>query len=56
MSYTEQEPPIKLVWAVLAKCPNGRSEVVRITNYEEADQAVHENPTLFYKSGPHTLN
>jgi hypothetical protein len=42
----------KLAWAILAQRPDGKSEVIKITNHEEADQAVKENPTLFRKSGP----
>jgi hypothetical protein len=42
----------KLAWAILAQRPDGKSEVIKITDHEEADQAVKENPTLFRKSGP----
>jgi hypothetical protein len=45
----------KLAWAILAQRPDGKSEVIKITNHEEADQAVKENPTLWYKSGPFML-
>lgn len=45
-------PQGKLAWAILAQRPDGKSEVIKITNHEEADQAVKENPTLFRKSGP----
>jgi hypothetical protein len=45
----------KLAWAILAQRPDGKSEVIKITNHEEADQAVKENPNLFYKSGPFVL-
>lgn len=45
----------RLAWAVLSRPINGRSEVIKVTNYEEADQAVQEHPDLFYKSGPFVL-
>ena len=45
-------PAGKLAWAILAQRPDGKSEVIKITNHEEADQAVKDNPTLFRKSGP----
>lgn len=45
----------KLAWAILAQRPDGKSEVIKITNHEEADRAVKENPTLWYKSGPFML-
>jgi len=45
----------KLAWAVLAQRPDGKSEVIKVTNYIEADQAVKEHPTLYYKSGPFML-
>lgn len=45
-------PAGKLAWAILAQRPDGKSEVIKITNHEEADQTVKENPTLFWKSGP----
>lgn len=48
-------PAGKLAWAILAQRPDGKSEVIKITNHEEADQAVKENPTLWYKSGPFML-
>lgn len=50
------ESNTKLAWAVLAKGANGRSEVIKITNHEDADQTILNNPTLFYKSGPFILN
>ena len=46
----------KLAWAVLAKGVNGRSEVIKITNHEDADQTILNNPELFYKSGPFIVN
>lgn len=45
----------KLAWAILAQRPDGKSEVIKITNHEEADQAVREHPNLWYKSGPFML-
>lgn len=45
----------KMAWAVLSRPVNGRSEVIKVTDYEEADKAVQEQPDLFYKSGPFML-
>jgi hypothetical protein len=45
----------KMAWAVLSRPVNGRSEVIKITDHEEADQTVQEHPELFYKSGPFML-
>ncbi len=45
----------KLVWAVLAQTPSGRSEVIKITDHEEADDMVQLNPKLYFKSGPIAL-
>ena len=45
-----------LVWAVLSRPVNGHSEVIKITNHEEADREVQEHPTLYYKSGPIVLS
>ena len=56
MESTLEEKPIqKMAWAVLSRAINGRSEVIKITDYEEADLAVQEHPDLFYKSGPFVL-
>jgi hypothetical protein len=52
MNDTEQTTPAQMVWAVLAKGANGRSEVVKITTADEADRAVQSNPNGWYKSGP----
>ena len=43
----------ELSWAVLSK-PNGSqlSQVIKITDYHEADKTVALQPDLFYKSGP----
>ncbi len=51
-----QENSIKLVWAVLAQGPSGRSEVVKITDHEDADRTIQNNPTLYHKSGPIVLS
>ena len=55
-----EEAPSKyasnLAWVVLSRPVNGRSEVIKITNCEEADQAVLDNPEFFYKSGPVLLS
>lgn len=45
----------RLAWAVLAQTPNGRSEVIKVTDHEDADRTVQDNPTVFYKSGPFIL-
>lgn len=50
------ESKTKLAWAVLIKGANGRSEVIKVTNHEDADQTILSNPQLFYKSGPFVLN
>lgn len=42
----------KLAWAVLAHTPTGRSEVIKVTDHEDADRTVQDNPSAFYKSGP----
>ena len=50
---TSNEHPINLVWTVMAKYANGKSEVVKVVrDYHDADLAVQDNPDLFYKSGP----
>ena len=50
---TLEKPPVKLVWAVMAKNANGTSEIVRVvTDHHEADLAEKDNPGVFYKSGP----
>jgi hypothetical protein len=45
----------KLAWAILAQRPDGKSEVIKVTDHEEADQAVKDNPDIYYKSGPFVL-
>ncbi len=53
MMNTQTEHPINLVWTVMAKYPNGNSEVVKVVrDYHEADLAIQEHPDIFYKSGP----
>lgn len=47
-----QENSTKLVWAVIAQGPSGRSEVIKITDHEDADQTIRSNPALYHKSGP----
>ena len=44
-----------MAWAVLSKAVNGRSEVIKVTNCDEADRAVQENPGMLYKAGPFLL-
>lgn len=56
MEKTEDVGPARLAWVVLSRPINGRSEVIKITNHEGADQAVLDNPQLFYKSGPVLLS
>lgn len=45
----------RLAWAVLAQTPTGRSEVIKVTDCEDADRTVQDNPGVFYKSGPFVL-
>jgi hypothetical protein len=45
----------KLAWAVLALTPSGRSEIIKITDCDDADYTIKENPSIFYKSGPFIL-
>ena len=48
--------PSHLAWAVLSQNgATGRSEVVKVTDYEEADAFVQNDPGLYYKSGPFVL-
>ena len=44
-----------LRWAVLAQTPTARSEVIKVTDCEDADRTVRDNPGIFYKSGPFVL-
>lgn len=45
----------RMAWAVLSRPVNGRSEVIKVTDHEDADQTVQDHPDLFYKSGPFVL-
>jgi len=50
------KPTKKLAWAVLTKgSPTSTSEVIKVTDHEEADQTVRDNPGVYYKSGPFLL-
>lgn len=43
----------KLAWAILSKAKGSQlSQVIKITDYQEADKTVALQPDLFYKSGP----
>tara|TARA_R100001460_G_scaffold18459_1_gene39144 strand:- start:934 stop:1104 length:171 start_codon:yes stop_codon:yes gene_type:complete len=43
----------QLAWAVLSKANGGGlSQVIKVTNYVDADETVAGQPDLFYKSGP----
>jgi alpha-L-arabinofuranosidase len=47
---------INLAWAVLSlNKSTGRSDVIKVTDYEEADNFVQNDPELYYKSGPFAL-
>jgi len=46
----------KLAWAVLSQSTaTGRSEVVKVTDHEDADKTVKDAPGSYYKSGPFLL-
>ena len=46
----------KLAWAVLSKNSNpNKAEVIKITDYIDADRTVQNDPGLYYKSGPFLL-
>ena len=48
--------PSHLAWAVLSQSnATGRSEVIKITDYADADAFVQNDPNLYYKSGPFVL-
>ena len=56
MSMNGTTPAKKLAWAVLTKgSPTSSSEVIKVTDHAEADQAVKDNPDVYYKSGPFLL-
>ena len=43
----------KLAWAILSRAKGSQlSQVIKITDYQEADKTVALQPDLFYKSGP----
>jgi hypothetical protein len=52
---TENSTTQRMAWAVLSRSVNGRSEVIKVTDHEDADQTVQDYPDLFYKSGPFVL-
>jgi hypothetical protein len=54
ISQSESQPS-RLAWAVLAKTPNGRSEIIKVTDSDDADETVQNNPVLYFKSGPFVL-
>ena len=46
----------KLAWAVLSKnSETSRSQVIKITDSNDADRTVQNDPGLYYKSGPFLL-
>ena len=46
----------KLAWAVLSINSNpNKAEVIKITDYIDADRTVQNDPGLYYKSGPFLL-
>ena len=50
------KPAKRLAWAVLTKgSPTSTSVVIKVTDHEEADQTVKDNPEVYYKSGPFLL-
>ena len=45
-----------LAWAVLANnVATGKAEVVKVTNQDDADETVQNDPNIYYKSGPFLL-
>ena len=62
MNYADKNKPMeeanqtnnKLAWgAILSKAKGSQlSQVIKITDYQEADKTVALQPDLFYKSGP----
>ena len=53
MEDTKQPVNNKLAWAILSKAKGSQlSQVIKITDYQEADKTVALQPDLFYKSGP----
>ena len=62
MNYADKNKPMeeanqtnnnKLAWAILSKAKGSQlSQVIKITDYQEADKTVALQPDLFYKSAP----
>ena len=53
MENANQKDNKELAWAVLSKANgNQKSQVIKVTGYQEADKTVALQPDLFYKSGP----
>ena len=47
----------KLAWAILSRAKGSQlSQVIKITDYQEADKTVALQPDLFYKSGPFNIS
>ena len=45
-----------LAWAELANnVATGKAEVVKVTNQDDADATVQNDPNIYYKSGPFVL-
>jgi len=56
MSMNKPTPANRLAWAVLTKSSGtSSSEVIKVTDHAGADQAVQDNPDVYYKSGPFLL-
>jgi|GEM_PF-3255333 len=45
----------RLAWAVLCSTPSGRSEVIKVTDHDDADRTIRDNPEMYWKSGPFVL-
>lgn len=56
MENCQSKTSVKLAWAILSMPVNGRSQVIRITDHEDADRTVQEHPDFYYKSGPIVLS
>ena len=53
MENAKQTNNNKLAWAILSRAKGSQlSQVIKITDYHEADKTVALQPDLFYKSGP----
>jgi len=57
MSESNQEHKgAKLAWAVLSQSSTtSKAEVIKITDSNDADRTVQNDPGLYYKSGPFLL-